>query len=80
MPTLAIAKTVGADLKMNYNKWTLILGSGPRGENGLKGESDQPARVIYLGGTLPTGHADILGNGLVDANNKPQRALRISKL
>jgi type IV pilus assembly protein PilY1 len=81
LPTLAIAKTVDPVTRTtNSNKWYLVLGSGPRGANGLKGESDQPARlsVVYLGGTNSEGRADT-ADGLVDNFNKPKRALRITE-
>ncbi len=71
-PTMVVAKD-----KDKVNKWYLVFGSGPRGKDGVKGVSDQQARVSVfpLGGVVH----NVLVDGLVDADNRPIRALRISK-
>ena len=80
VPTLAIAKTVDNPKTPGNeysNAWYLVLGSGPRGPNALKGESNQKAKlsVMYLGGTDADGIAD--KNGLVGDGNKPVRPFRV---
>ena len=62
MPTMVIQKNA------TTNRWYLVFGSGPHGEFGLQGLSDQQAKVSILELT-----------GLVDESNKPIKALHISK-
>lgn len=64
IPTMVIAK------KGNDNHWYLVFGSGPRGTYGLRGESDQPARVSVF----PL--HDLVDRSLKDTV-KPVKALRI---
>jgi len=62
IPTMVIEK------QDNINRWYLVFGSGPHGVDGLKGVSDQPAKI----GVFPL-------EGLVDIDNKPIKAFRIAK-
>lgn len=66
IPTMVIAKQGGDNL------WYLVFGSGPRGEYGLRGESDQPAQVSVF----PI--HDLVNRNLTDTVT-PVKALRIPK-
>lgn len=63
MPSMVIAKNKAG----TENNWYLVFGSGPHGENGLKGVSDQQAKISVF----PL-------HNLVDTSNKPTKAMRIA--
>lgn len=82
IPTMVIAKTGATDtIDATSNKWYLVFGSGPNGSDGMRGVSEQEAKisVLPLGGVVnsSTSLNGTLLDGFVDSDNLPSKSMRI---